>query len=322
MASGENTFTEPLEAEGFKVHFLAEGAHEGADAIAAIVTTSASHRALLVVDSPRPFFYSAAFQSEIRRRGIRLMMIAFRSEGHFAADAVHNQNLLALQENYSTEPWTRLMLGPRYVVLDERYALLRQHRRNPSSTTAARMFLFFGGADTSNLTLRVLKSLVSLERPLQRITAVLGRLNGQKRAISDFVRAHPALPIEVHVDTPDMPDLMAAADIAVTSGGLTIWESACIGLPVVVISTSERERTHSPLLEKRGTCLYLGHQSDVTEPSIREAVDKLIEDVEKRAVMARAGRGLVDGRGTARVIEQMVDLLGEGSSVETKGGKR
>ena len=319
MTGGRSPITESLEREGFDVFAPSERAYDTADELAAFISRSDADRKLLIVDSPCPSFYSEAFQSGIRKNGIRLMVIAFRSEGHFTADAVHNQNLLALEERYSAEPFTRLLLGPRYVILDERFIKLREARGTDARRGAETLLLFFGGADASNLTLKVLRSLASLEQPLRRIITVVGPLNGRLGEIAAFARANTALPIDLHIDTPDMPELMAEADIAVTSGGLSIWELACIGVPDVVIATSERERIHSPLLEKRGTCLYLGHQNEVAERSIREAVVGLIEDAEKRSAMTRAGRDLVDGQGTARVIELVMDLLMEGSSVETKG---
>ena len=321
VAGPSNPVTESLEREGFEVLALPKGPSDEAVALAAAISASGADRTLLVVDSPLPSFYTGGFQEGIRSRGVRLMMIAFRSEGHFAADAVHNQNLIALEEGYSAEAHTRLLLGPRYVILDERFSRLRGSRSNPSAADADTLFLFFGGADASNLTMRVLRSLASLEQPLRRVVTVVGSLHGRTDEISAFARANPGLPVDLHVDTPVMPELMAEADIAVTSGGLTIWELACLGVPNVVISTSERERIHTPLLERRGGCLYLGHQDAVTEPSIREAVSGLIGNPARRAEMAQAGRKLVDGRGTERVIEQVMDLLSQSTEDLRKGGK-
>jgi UDP-2,4-diacetamido-2,4,6-trideoxy-beta-L-altropyranose hydrolase len=321
MAGAASPVTESLEREGFEVLTLPEGPSGEAGALAAIILASGADRRLLIVDSPRTSFYSGDFQEGIRSRGVRLMMIVFRSEGHFAADAVHNQNLLALEESYSAEAHTRLLLGPRYVILDERFSRLRGSRSNPPTGDADTLFLFFGGADASNLTMRVLRSLASLGEPLRRVVTVVGPLHGRTDEISAFARENPGLPVDLHVDTPGMPELMAEADIAVTSGGLTIWELACLGVPNVVISTSERERIHTPLLERRGGCLYLGHQDAVTEPSIREAVSGLIGNPARRAEMARAGRKLVDGRGTERVIEQVMDLLSQSTEDLRKGGK-
>jgi len=303
------------------VLILPKGPSDEADALAAVISASGADRALLIVDSPLPSFYSGDFQEGIRSRGVRLMMIAFRSEGHFNADALHNQNLLALEESYSVELYTRLLLGPRYVILDERFSRLRDSRGDVPSGVADRLFLFFGGADVSNLTLKALRSLAAMEQPLRRVITVVGPLHGRLDEISAFARANPALPVDLHVNTPEMPELMAEADIAVTSGGLTIWELACIGVPNVVISTSERERIHTPLMEKRGCCICLGHEGEVTENSIRAAVSGLMANGKKRREMARAGLELVDGRGTERVIEQVMDLLMSEHNFEWKGGE-
>jgi UDP-2,4-diacetamido-2,4,6-trideoxy-beta-L-altropyranose hydrolase len=321
MAGGKSPVTVSLEQEGFEVFTLHEEESADADALVKRISSRGPRRSLLVVDSPHAPFYSRAFQDGIRQSGVRLMLIAFRSEGDFAVDAVHNQNLLALEEAYPTEPCTRRLLGPHYIILDERFSKLRESRSKPGSGPAETLFFFFGGADASNLTLKALRSFAAMEQPLRRIITVVGPLHGRLSKISDFIRANPDLPVELHVDTPEMPGLMAEADIAVTSGGLSIWELACLGVPNVVISTSERERIHTPLLQKRGGCMYLGHEDEVTEQAIRAAVRDLVGNGKKRHEMALAGLTLVDGRGTDRVIEQMLCLLSGSPADERKGSR-
>lgn len=320
-AGGKSPITESLEREGFEAFALPEGACDEADALAAIVLSSGAKRPVLVVDSPRSSFYGEEFQKGIRKSGVSLLMIAFQSEGHFNADALHNQNLLALEEVYSVEPHTRLLLGPRYAILDERFSRLRNSRGNSAMGFADRLFLFFGGADSSNMTMKALRSLAAMEQRLRRIITVVGPLNSRLDEISDFARANSVLPVELHIDSPEMPNLMYEADIAVTSGGLTIWELACLGVPNVVISTSERERIHTPLMEKRGGCIYLGHEDEVTEQSIRAAVSGLMANEKKRHEMSRTGLELVDGRGTERVIAEMLNLISDASTTERKGSR-
>jgi spore coat polysaccharide biosynthesis predicted glycosyltransferase SpsG len=321
MAGGKSPITESLEREGFQAFTLPEGECDEADALTAFISSSGADRPILVVDSPRSSFYGGDFQEGIRKRGVGLLMIAFRSEGHFNADALHNQNLLALEEVYSVEPYTRLLLGPRYVILDERFRRLRDSRGDLPAAVADRLFLFFGGADVSNMTLKALRSLAAMEQPLRRVITVVGPLHGRLDEISAFARANPALPVDLHINTPEMPRLMTEADIAVTSGGLTIWELACLGVPNVVISTSERERIHTPLMEKRGGCIYLGHEDEVAEQSIRAAVSGLMANGKKRHEMARAGLELVDGRGTERVIAEMLKLISDAPTNERKGSR-
>lgn len=309
MADADGNIPKILKTEGFELVKIDNDCKANSQFLSGYLITQNFKRSLLVVDSPYPSFYEPSFQDEIRKTGSRLMMITFRSEGHFKADIIHNQNLLALEECYSVEPYTRLILGPSYVILDERFGRLRKEGRTLSMGNADTLFLFFGGADESNLTLKVLKSIAVLEQPLKRIITIVGQLHGRVSEISDFIRANPAMPIDLHIDTSDMPKLMSAADIAVTSGGLSIWELASFGIPVVIISTSERERIHTPLLEKRGTCLYLGHKDEVTEQSIRESVTELVVNRAKRVAMSQAGYELIDGNGTARVAEHVINLL-------------
>lgn len=263
---------------------------------------------LLIVDHPEGPFYNPEFQINIRKSNIPLMMITFRSEKHFYADVVHNQNLFALTEKYSAEPHTRLLLGPEYIILDERYLTLRHNNRDVRNRVET-FFVFFGGVDCSGLTLKVLRALTMLEEIPGKIITVVGALYSQERELRTFLHDHPELPVELHVNTSNMPLLMAEADLAITSGGMSIWELACLGIPDIIISTSEREKVHTPLLDQRGACLYVGHYDEVSEKQITDSVKKLAGDRQQREAMSKAAMNVVDGSGTQKVVQHMMELL-------------
>lgn len=280
------------------------------DVILARITDRKSANALLVIDNPLPTFYTAEFQQHIRKDRVRLMIITFRHDCHFVADIVHNQSLLSLQQDYSIEPYTRLLLGPCYTILDNAfYRELHKAEKKGISVSAKTLLLSFGGVDGTNLTLRVVSALAKMKNAPQHIIVVVGAFYAFLDDLKAMISQNLQLSVDLRINTSEMPALMAQSDIAITSGGLTVWELACLGVPNIIISTSERERQHSLLLEKKGLCCYLGHQNKVSQKQIIRAVATLIGNEKRRRALAQASKQMVDGQGLNRVIEQMIEVL-------------
>jgi UDP-2,4-diacetamido-2,4,6-trideoxy-beta-L-altropyranose hydrolase len=297
-----------LETEGFTVRRLA--AQEAADpnAILAKIGDRRSPGSLLVIDSNLSSFYSTNSQQCIRRSGLRLMMITFRHDCHFVADIVHNQNLLALEHDYAVESYTTLLLGPRYVILADAFQHLGQEGRETPRHVET-LLTSFGGADGTNQTKRVIVALAAMKAAPPHVIVVVGALYADIDGLGVFLSKETQLSTELHINTPQMPELMAKSDLAITSGGLTIWELACAGIPNVVISTSEHERQTGLLIDQRGLCCYLGHHDQISQEQIAHALAALLGDQERRREMALAGKRLVDGRGIQRVTDHMVAVL-------------
>ena len=297
-----------LRADDLTVQTLVPQETANPDAILAEVSHLSNIATLLVVDSYIPNLYNADFQNQIRRSGMKLMMITIRNDTHFVADIVHNQNLLALKLDYSVESYTKLLLGPRYAIIDDSFMSLSRKRVNVSQRVDT-ILLSFGGSDRTN---RVRKSIMALDKMKnapQRIIVVVGSLYANLDDLKELITQESHLNVELHVNTSEMPALMAQSDLAITSGGLTVWELACIGVPNIIISTSEHERQSGLLLNESGVCYYLGHQDHVLHEQIICAVELLMSDEERRQAMALCSKRLVDGMGGQRVMNHIIEVL-------------
>jgi spore coat polysaccharide biosynthesis predicted glycosyltransferase SpsG len=157
-----------------------------------------------------------------------------------------------------------------------------------------------------NQTKRVIAALAAMKSAPPHIIVVVGALYANADELELLLSKTPQLSTELHINTSEMPKLMAQSDLAMTSGGSTVWELACAGIPNVVISTSEPERQTGLLLGRRGLCCYVGHHDRISQEQIADALAVLMADQEWRREMALAGKRLVDGQGVQRVIDHMV----------------
>jgi UDP-2,4-diacetamido-2,4,6-trideoxy-beta-L-altropyranose hydrolase len=215
------------------------------------------------------------------------------------ADLVLNQNAGA---GPGMVPRTmRALLGPRFAMLRPEYLSLRAARaRRRAPKQASRLFVTVGGADPHGVTGRLVRGLRGVPA-LERIDVVVGPASGRVPIVDD-----PR--VRLVRSPPDFPELLAAADIALTGGGTTVYESACLGLPALAVRMAANQNGICTAMAAAGPLLDLGPHARLSARRAARAVADLAADPGRRAAMARAGRRLVDGLGAGRVARALLDL--------------
>jgi spore coat polysaccharide biosynthesis predicted glycosyltransferase SpsG len=104
--------------------------------------------------------------------------------------------------------------------------------------------------------------------------------------------------------------LMQQSDMAVTAGGNTMFELACVGVPAIVLCGEEFEVETARQMEEYGAVENLGFGGIVSPDRLYERVRLLMPDKNRRTIMSRIGQKLVDGRGAERVVKLMAQSLG------------
>lgn len=222
------------------------------------------------------------------------------------ADRPHDCDLL-LDQNLVADMHTRysgkvpedchLLLGPEYALLQPIYAELHD-RIPPREGPIRRILISFGGVDSDNLTGRALAAFLSLNLPDIEVDVVISQGSPYASAIQKQVAGHPN--IHLHSTLPTLAPLMARADLAIGAAGTTSWERLCLGLPSLVVTLAKNQRPIADGLHRQGLAHWLGHEDDVTEQSIRQALATLIEKNidEKESLLCRS---TVDGKGVDRI---------------------
>lgn len=307
-STADNPFIAEAKTEKYPVVTLPKEKAEDAETLIQAVQDRNLECKLIVVDDHRDGFHSVGFQNTVRQAGVKLMMISFRHDCHFVADVVHNQNLLALERDYSADNHTDLLLGPRYAVLKQDFQDLQTE--DVSVPERARTVLVtFGGADYTNQTRKVVAALGKADLTLEKVTVVVGGMYPNPAKLDSYLNTLTDLGTELHVNTPNMPKLMAASDLAISSGGLTAWELACLGVPNMILSTADAERETGQLLHEREAAYFIGHQSEVTTGNIIRDVTRLVKDQHYRQQLSITSREMVDGYGTTRVADCIESII-------------
>ena len=148
-----------------------------------------------------------------------------------AVDLLLNQNLGANRDRYrGLVPGDAVVLtGPRYALVRPAFAVAREAGIDRDGMVR-RVLVFMSGADEHDVTSTAAAAVVWAGVPAD---IVVGSAYPYLDRLSRQVAAGPGLTL--HVDTPEMPQLMAAADLAIGAPSSASWERCTLGLPSILV---------------------------------------------------------------------------------------
>jgi UDP-2,4-diacetamido-2,4,6-trideoxy-beta-L-altropyranose hydrolase len=293
-----SSLSERLRAEDLRVSYLSTRAGSAQDAMQTAEIALQTGARWVVADG---YHFTSDYQKHLKNSGIRVLLIDDRGyTGHCFADIVLNQNIYANDNLYQKrESDTRLLLGPKYVLLRKEFLKWQDWRRDIRDL-ASKVLVTFGGTDPHNLTRKTLQALKKISIDSLQVAVVIGGNNPNHASFRSAVDELSAK-IEFKRNVTDMAEPIAWADVAISAGGSTCWELAYMGLPGLVIVAAENQIPVAEDLAAAGVVENLGWHTDVSTQVISEALVRLLQSSEKRLAMSHNGRKMVDGKGVARV---------------------
>lgn len=282
------------------------GSHEDAATLRAALLDDPE--AVAVVDGTQ---FEGPYLAGLGETGARVMLIDDTpGRPGYPVGLVLNQNAHADPADYPEDATTRFLLGTRYVLLRREFGVAPPPRTMPA--VARHLLVTFGGADPTGMTHRTIDALRRLPAALRReieVRLIVGSANADGARIG-AAAADPGLGFTAIVEraVTDMPARMAWADLAITSGGSTVWELARMGCPALVVETVPVERLLVAGLGKVGLFGHLGPGATLDDGRMADAIAAKAEDRAWRTEMSAFGMRLIDGAGARRVVDALAEL--------------
>jgi len=288
------------------------GADWATDAEQTLVSIGKTVIDWLIVDH---YAIDIRWESIFRPRCGKIMVIDDLADRDHDCDLLLDQNLVAdLNNRYDKRVplHCRRLIGPRFALLQQQYAELHL-RAPPRLGPIKRILVFFGGADSNNLTAQTIAAFISLRRPNIDLDVVVGSGSPNIAAIRELTRAHHN--ITLYESLPSLASLFLKADLSIGAGGATSWERCCLGVPSLIITIAENQRQIAAALHQQGYARWLAHHDSVNEFLIQQALHDMLERKEIDECSTRCMK-LVDGRGTKRVLTSI--LLDQNSKLKAR----
>jgi UDP-2,4-diacetamido-2,4,6-trideoxy-beta-L-altropyranose hydrolase len=288
---------ERIKDEGFEiVHLDADpGTVRDSERVGQIARAHGSN--WLVVDG---YIFDVNYQRALKAAELNVLLVDDEGKaGYYCADLVLNQNAYACERLYShRETYTRLLLGLRFAMLRSEFRC-RTNDRRVISPEGRRVLITMGGSDPANVTLQVIQALALLSEDVE-VKVVIGECNPHGESLQSAVMNHRGR--MSLMKNGNMPELMAWADIAVSSSGTTTAELCALGLPSIVIDTAPNQTPVAKELDRIGAALYLSLEDLQRGERVAHTIRDLLASFERRSTISETARSLVDGIGAQRVV--------------------
>ncbi len=228
------------------------------------------------------------------------------------AAIVVNFNIAQSQDYYKKAVLydTEYLIGPKYAILDEDLYDIWSEKAGCRDEVKT-IFVNQGGSDPYGLTVKSLEALESLNLQQEIIVVSGGAVTHHHKR--ELERLKPLLKgnykFYENISQQKFFELLAISDIALTAAGNTLYEIAFFGIPSIVICHHENHNRVASEFEKQGAAINLGIGSTIDRKKILDKIQLLLMNREKRKQLSDHARSLVDGYGTTRFTERIIETL-------------
>lgn len=291
LASSTPSLLARLSAEQFEYVCIPADAGSSEDAERTVELSRSRGVSWIVLDG---YAFDSAYQENVNASGAKLLLISDAGGSQFySADVVLNQNLNAAEDLYAARsPQTRLLLGTQFVLLRREFRTwIHCNRQIPS--IAQSVLVTLGGSDPTSLTGKIMRagSLAGL-----KTTFLFG---GSAREPPEYQGCSDTVRLKDHRDP---ASIMAQSDLTVICGGGTLWESLFMGCATLSYTRNVVQEEIMRRLHRIGAVHWLGRIDDFDPQSLAGVISDIASSEVRRKAMSVAGRQIVDGRGTERVL--------------------
>ena len=242
------------------------------------------------------------WESTFVEEGVRVAVIDDLVNRPHKADLLLDQTCGRVAQDYQdlAPTHTTCLTGESFCLLRPEFRLHRDASlaRKGQFHKVRKVMLSFGSTDPGNVTSIVLKSLSPFFKKHGATAVVI--ISGAAPHLAELRSLVAALgyPIELHVDSTQVAELLIECDLAVGAAGSATWERCALGVPTLLIKTAENQ---SEVVKR--VCQFGAAEAfygSLDSPEIVEALESVVGNYQ--AVSLRASQ-LIDGLGSQRVVE-------------------
>lgn len=246
------------------------------------------------------YHFDTNYQKAVKALGCKVLIIDDHAHlEHYHADIILNQNYGSEKLSYNAEPYTKLLLGTKHVLLRREFLEYASFKRTIPGV-ARKILVTMGGSDPENLTLEVLKAINLVESPVE-VRAVIGATNPHYAALFKETNKDTH-DIRMLTNVGNMAPVMAWADIAIFAGGTTIWELTFMCLPTILCILDNNLTEYNDKIRRGSISSSLKWVTQTGLANMVTILSDLIQDSGMRETMGKRSVDVVDGRGVSRVL--------------------
>ncbi|MEQ8482554.1 MAG: UDP-2,4-diacetamido-2,4,6-trideoxy-beta-L-altropyranose hydrolase [Hoeflea sp.] len=310
-----------IRASGFEVTVLAErvqlpeaGRHDtwlgdwkaDAEAFGRAIAALPKDKLFVIADH---YGIDHRWESCVREMSSGLFVIDDLADRRHVCDVLIDQNLGRAAGDYAAliPDGCELLCGPSFALLRDGFSTVRDRsiETKRAKTMPVRYLVSMGGADRDNFSavaLAAIEQVAAKGANVEHVDILLGGIAGQVEELRARINASP-LQATLHIDSDQVPQLMAAADLAIGAAGTTLLERLVVGLPAIVLANASNQVRLLGLVEEYGLGLYAGWVNEVSSQDLARTITSVASDPGKWQDMVVNSSRLCDGEGCEKVAQ-------------------
>lgn len=244
---------------------------------------------------------SLEFLVSLKKQGILLVDIDDPDEKRLVADLAFYPPVPQVKKMDWSGFKGQLMVGWEWVILRKEFINEAKKQRHPNDRL--HILVTMGGSDPAGFTLKAMEALELLEEEFDT-TVVLGRAFSGEKELHDFlIRAKREFKILKNVE--NMAKIMASADLAIASFGVTAYELAYMGVPAVYICLTDDHAESCQAFVEAGVAVKMGGENTYCLDKILQ----LVRNEDKRVAMMFNTENGLKNNGTKLMAAKIIHSL-------------
>ena len=210
------------------------------------------------------YFFTTDYQKKIKNIGCKLVCIDDMHDKHYVSDVVINHSPALVENQFSTESYTRLCLGLDYALLRKPFLNVVQHKR----TEIKKCLICIGGADKHNITSKIL-NLLERNVNIEAVDVIIGSSFLFKTELENSINcSKKEVNLYTGLSSNEMLDRMQLADFGIFPASSISLEAISVGLPFMVGYYAENQEELYNNLTKVHNVFGLDNLLDIDRLSI------------------------------------------------------
>lgn len=214
---------------------------------------------------------------------------------------------------------TCMLLGPSYCLLNDMFMETRNKKQRNEMTRIdkqiKRINISFGGGDMYKVTEKVIKTIINCDDDNIcneiKYDIVLGKLYPNIEKIKQLVKDKKNFNVYVNINHREICNLLIDTDLGIGAGGTSVYERCCLGIPSIVITMADNQKSNAINLDDLGAITYLGNYDKWDEKELIKIIRIYDKKIGMKERQCNICSDLVKGDGCNKVIDIIINKLKE-----------
>lgn len=249
---------------------------------------------IVVLDN---YYFDTEYQRAIKGKGCKLVCIDDIHDKHYVADIVINHAEGISSEQYSIEPYSKLLLGYKYALIRKDFRETGEAFQNKKYSCLTMM----GGADPLGMTSRILDVLQEFEfdKPIAVVNATVTQrnINNAKNEFAFFQK----------IGAGEVADLMRNSEFGIFPASTVAIEACASRIPFICGYFVDNQLEIYNSLKKEQLAMCVGDFRKISSEELLKATEAICNNKLRESIIKRQIRYL-DNDSKRRLINEFRQL--------------